>query len=340
MSTGVTRRSVRPRFGLPTAVMIEGLSALGVSMMDAAPILLSRDTSVIDLNMTARDEKACVQRQRAKLTHKWKQALPGRLDEDDYRDFGESVPHLLDMALARSRASRGVATDAQAARDVLDKLTGALSAQMRRALQNFDLAPDTYDTAIDDIMAATALTGHQKAELALMLFVVTGSLGDPQHALEAADAHSRRKFHLGIVEARTPAGAPTCRHVADPDPLCLLRLTGEHAIGWRHTLEPTADGTVIGSAPDATGSAILDVDRSVSPAHLHIYLDHGRWYARGLHSANGTVLTRGGTGETVQVEPPESERGEGYEPQPVEILPGDTLALGSTVFRVLTFDPA
>lgn len=307
-------------------------------MTDAAPILLSRDTSVIDLDATAQDDKACVQRQRAKLTHKWKQALPGRLNERDYSDFGESAPRLLDMALARARTGHGTATDAQAARAVLDKLTGALSARMKRALQNFDLAPDVYGTALDDIMATATLTESQKAELVLMLFIVTGSLGNPSRALEAVDAHSRRKFHAGIKGTRAPASASACRSAVDPDALCLLRLTGEHAIGWRHMLEPTADGTVIGSAPDAAGSAVADVDRSVSDAHLHIYLDGSRWFARGMRSVNGTVLTREGTGETIQVEPPESEQGEGYEPQPVEIFPGDTLALGSTVFRVLKFD--
>lgn len=352
--------ALKPRFGQPTSVMLDGLGSLGITMREAAGILLSPENHIVP---TSEEE---TKRDRFKLTRKWKQAQPGKLKAEEFNSFSDSIPQLASLGIQRLRESRetearatsrtssscrtvqrlsesretGGMTAAEAATALLAILTGKLSLAMQRALQNYDLAPDAYDNAIDGIMAAPGLIDRQRAELALMMFTVTGCLSDPLQAIEVTDAYARKRHRMSLLAERTPAGTPESHRPMDDEQLCLLRLTGDHAIGWRHTLEPTRDGTVIGTAPDAEtpGSMILDVDRTVSPEHLRIYLQKGRWYALGMYSANGTALTREGTGETILVEPPAEKQGPDYEPQPVELFPGDTLNLGSTVFRVLRFN--
>ena len=77
-------------------------------------------------------------------------------------------------------------------------------------------------------------------------------------------------------------------------------------------------------------------DDEVSAEHLRLFLEDGRWYARGLSSTNGTALVSGADGAETLIEPPRSGRVPSFTYPPVRIDVGDVLRLGSrTSFLVV-----
>lgn len=101
-----------------------------------------------------------------------------------------------------------------------------------------------------------------------------------------------------------------------------------------HPLSLGPEGTVIGSV-ETPGACITDVEDDVSPQHLVIWCQDGRWWCQGLESANGTAHLSGATKELTSVELPRRLRLD--EPtHAVELRPGDGLLLGlATRFMVL-----
>lgn len=372
----------KPLYGTPTSTMISELAAMGMSMKCAAGILLADDGSIP--RAYASDPK-----RRSILTKRFKQARPGALTARDFDDFASSVPILMDRLVETRRIAPegGGERRAGATGTLLAHLAGPSSSAMLRALQNYGLEPDAYAQALDDVMAAPLPGERARAELALTLFVATGCLASPGKAVAAMNRRSRQAYgltvarHTAIAEQAeestdAPAGAGCVPSSGEKqgnalwqgDALCLLRIMGKGAIGYRHTLPPTERGCMVGSKPDFDGPTVSDVDPSVSPNHLRIYRKDGGWWAVGQHSARGTVLLREGGTKRIAVERPQeggttriaverpgdavsganasakdasaARTPNGRESAPVELLPGDTLLLGSTVFRVLRFCPA
>lgn len=384
----------RPLYGTPTSTMISELAAMGMSMKAAAAILLADDGSIP--RAYASDP-----RRRSILTKRLKQARPGALTSQDFDDFAISVPVLMDRLIETRRiVADGTGERRPSAVDaLLARLAGPSSSAMLRALQNYGLEPHVYAQALDDIMAAPLPGNRARAELALTLFVATGCLANPCEAVAATNRRSRQAYGLIMTRCATekpaagePAVGPTAGGCDSStgslggecgltptdkpgDAMCLLRITGKGAIGYRHTLSPTEHGSMVGSQPDFDGPTVSDVDPSVSPNHLRIYRDNGTWWAAGQHSARGTVLLREGGATRIAVERPREAEvaravagqpdnagatagavsnasalsvndaaapapGAKVESKPVELRPGDTLLLGSTVFRVLRFCPA
>jgi hypothetical protein len=104
-----------------------------------------------------------------------------------------------------------------------------------------------------------------------------------------------------------------------------------------YPLSTGPQGTVIGSV-ESMGACIMDVEPDVSPQHLVVWCQEGRWWCQGLESANGTALISGATKELVSVESPRKLR-VGEKPHPVELQPGDALCLGlRTRFLVLRLE--
>ena len=102
-----------------------------------------------------------------------------------------------------------------------------------------------------------------------------------------------------------------------------------------YPLATDAAGSIIGSLASGP-AAITDVDADVSREHARIYRTGQHWYIVGLNSTNGTSVISGADKVVRTVEPPRGERPRGYEPEPMEILPSDTICLGaSTRFMVM-----
>lgn len=301
---------------------------MGLTMKVTAGILLAEDGSIP--RRYAEDSS-----RRSTLTKRFKQARPGALGPSDFADFKTSVPTLLGELLVRARARRGGGPhDAQALAALLAHVTGTSSQAMVRSLANYGLAASAYVETLDAIEAAPLPSERIRLEFALMLFVATGCLSDADAASRLVSRCARRACGESF-ECRTEAEG----HVGAPceEELCLLRITGKNCIGFRHLVPPTERGCMIGSAPVFDGPVITDVDASVSASHLRVWRSQGRWYVQGQESEAGTVLIHE-DGTRVVVEPPLSD-GEVRSKETLELRPGDTLALGGTVFQAFKFEP-
>lgn len=314
----------KPLYGTPTLAMIDALSDMGMSMKDAAGILLADDGTI------PRRYAADATR-RSILTKRLKQTRPGMLGPKDFDDFGASVPRLLDALVATARggaSGRRRDADADAAvNGVLNRLAGTAAESMERALRNYSLDVDAFDETLDAIMGAPLDSPRDRLELALTLFVATGCLSDPRTAAELARARARDARGIALDAPEKDEGAQQDGTACES--LCLLRITGRDAIGRQHTITPRAAGCMIGSAPSFPGPTIVDVDSSTAPNHLRIYHEGRRWWAERQDRAGCTTVIRDESG---------SERRIPLEPlRPVQIMPSDALVLGSTVFRVMRF---
>lgn len=312
----------KPLYGTPTLAMIDALSDMGMSMKDAAGILLADDGTI------PRRYAADATR-RSILTKRLKQTKPGMLGPKDFDDFGISVPRLLDTLVAAARDGvSGRHRDADAAvAGLLNCLAGTAAESMERALRNYSLDVDAFDETLDAIMGAPLDSPRDRLELALTLFVATGCLSDPQAAAELARARARDARGIALDAPEKDEGAQ--QDGTAYESLCLLRITGRDAIGRQHTITPRAAGCMIGSAPSFPGPAIVDVDPSAAPNHLRVYHEGRRWWAERQDRAGGVTVIRDESGV---------ERRIPLEPlRPVQIMPADALVLGSTVFRVMRF---
>ena len=122
--------------------------------------------------------------------------------------------------------------------------------------------------------------------------------------------------------------------IVQPEPLGLVRVIDGVLQPRIYQLSAGPQGTVIGGV-ETEGSCITDVAADVSPQHLVIWQQEGRWWCQGLDTANGTQLIDGATKALVNVELPRILR-QGEPTRPVEIHPGDALCLGlRTRFLVL-----
>lgn len=313
---------LKPLYGTPTLAMIDALSDMGMSMKDAAGILLADDGAI------PRRYAADATR-RSILTKRLKQTRPGMLGPKDFDDFGASVPRLLDALVATARDGvSGRHRDADAAMAcLLNRLAGTAAESMERALRNYSLDVDVFDETLDAILGAPLDSPRDRLELALTLFVATGCLSDPQTAAELAKKRARDTRGIALDAPEKDEGAQ--QDGAACESLCLLRITGRDAIGRQHTITPRAGGCMIGSAPSFPGPTIVDVDSSTAPNHLRIYHEGRRWWAERQDRAGCATVIRDESGD---------ERRIPLEPlRPVQIMPSDALVLGSTVFRVMRF---
>ena len=266
------------------------------------------------------------------LTDNVSNALPGSIPRDALDDLRDSVPALLGAA-ARGMAADG---DGSSSRKRYERVCEALLREypedMVSSLEDYACSSDIFDNVLDSIRDLEFPGVMERARAALALWVTTGFLGDPYWAANLTVQYCSRAFKVALLEERAPEDAERREHATGA--LGLQRVFRGGVRGRRHTLDP--EGTVIGMLPEPDGSFIADVNNSVSAEHLRIWRDEsGAWLAEGLGSRYGTTLVRAGEGEAIVVEPALGEDGPA---DPVELLPGDVLALGSTHFEVQLFD--
>lgn len=270
---------------------------LGILNRDVAGVLLDTQRSFGGVLVADRIAS------RTQLSRYIVHVAPGETGGYPFRDFAESSQSLLTL---------------------VGKAQGRLSAAQRS------------EFVLQRYMGQAA----DRALLALMLFVATGCTGDPHEAARCTDRFANERIGAAFrtTEARVDLQTGDTGDGAEGELLLgLMRIVDGKLTGAKgfHRLSPTTEGTEIGSL--ASGAdAITDVDGDVSRHHARVYREDGRWYVVGLKSTNGTTVISGEDKVERTVEPPKRERPRGYTPQPVEILPTDTLCLGvSTRYMVM-----
>lgn len=308
----------------PSSVMFQDLKTFGrVSNRDAALLLLNPDARYGGASLLER-----VLSNRSFLSREVVHADPRDVVPSRFCDL---APASLTLA--------GRVADALGPADpyarIAEHYLGPAADAMRQALDDNELDGQIYANALAKIAQAGLPTERSRAVLCLMLFVATGCLQDPRAAAALVEAYATTKLSSGLYTTETSVGPGYARSLEEQGPqgagttLGLMRVAAEGVRLPAYRLSTAPEGTVIGTlAPGADD--ITDVERDVSRLHLRIWRDHGRWWAQGLGSTNGTTLVSGATGRTSVVEPPRGLREPGVVYPPKELFHGDTLCLGAT----------
>lgn len=303
----------------------------GIGMAEACRDLLSHETVHIGRRDIVPWDLANNETNRAPLTNTISKSRPGELPPETFADFTLQVP-VLYSKVVEMRCERDELTSRDANHLLFAELTGHYADVMVDALEYTGVNADILDNARDGIIATKIGTTSDRALMAFMLLTITGCLGDPASAAFTTEAYGRHEFKASIFSELSSESAP--RHELGGDSaLGLQRVMTDGTRGRVHELDPA--GTTIGTLPDPSlGSYIADVDNSVSNEHLRIWQQDGAWYMEALDTLNGTYVVR--NMDIIVVDPPRHQR-EGFEYHDVELLPGDTIVMGSTSFEALYF---
>ena len=219
---------------------------------------------------------------------------------------------------------------------IIETLSGSGACALRASLDACGLDGSIYSNIVNYICDG-AQADRISACLLLHLFVATAVSCKPDQSAQEV-INTAYSIEDDSVYTNTPP-IQTCEAPAQPEGhLALMRCAGKALFPSRtYPLSCDEEGTEVGSVVIST-NCITDVERGVSRDHLHIWRDKdGQWWCRGMLSLNGTVLFDISTGETTVVEPPRSERGDGYEPKAFPLKPADKLILaGNTEFIVVS----
>ena len=304
----------------PSRVMYDDLKTFGhISRKDVAQILLS-DRVVAggrSLRTRALEDPTYVTRYICDAT-------PGALSERDFSNFSEGA-----RTITRRMIDRMGGEDAR--RVISDHYCRDSVKPMCAALEAFGRNGTLYANAVEHVASMTLANEKNRALVFVMLFVVTGCLGDPSRAIELVEDFARTQlsgyFHTQMDVEDDVSEPPV---PAEKVFMLVRERDGASVAGENYVLDPS--GTVIGRFAGGP-SDISKVEQDVSRHHLRIWRENGHWFCEGMNSTGGTIILRG-QGKIV-VEPPERDRPSDWRSEPHEIVSPDLICLGAhTCFRV------
>ena len=304
----------------PSRVMYDDLKTFGhISRKDVAQILLS-DRVVAggrSLRTRALEDPTYVTRYICDAT-------PGALSERDFVSFSEGARTITHRMIDRmgGEDARKVISD-HYCKDAVKPLCAALEAVGRNGT--------LYANAVEHVASMTLANEKNRALVFVMLFVVTGCLGDPSRAIEIVEDFARTQlsgyFHTQM-DVEDDAGEPPAP--AEKVFMLVRERDGASIAGENYVIDPS--GTEIGRFAGGP-SDISKVEQDVSRHHLRIWRENGHWFCEGLDSTAGTTIVSTEKRVTV-VEPPERDRPSDWRSEPHEIIPSDLICLGAhTCFR-------
>lgn len=264
------------------------------------------------------------------LSRKITNAAPGSIDPTEFSNFGISTQTLFSKIISNLGG-------ANARRLVSAHYAGPAAPNMQEALTCIGEDASVYANALHRINNGTLKSELDRDILYLHLFIACGCLQNASAAVKSTEMFANASLAVSLKTELTSSGKPK-RAFRKPDQtqLGLIRVIGSSIVPPIHPLSIEPEGTVIGSI-SYNPSDITDVGSSVSRRHLHIWLENGTWYARGLHSTNGTILISGSNGKERALEMPRSKRGISEASPSAIIANGDILQLGTdTSFLVVS----
>lgn len=319
-----------PRKTTPSSVMYAELKRLGMSNRDAAAALLNTQLTFDGQPLQARINES------SQLSRRIVHTEPGEIPRGLFNSFHLSCPRIARAVIDEQSIERYHGDPDEAATGLLRSLAGAPSEKMLAALSERGIDGAVYRNMGSYIAHSDLPDNKDRFTLALMMFIVTGCLGNPRVASITVVDYATEVLGADFQTAQTVISAVAQPTELQTDPLLgLVRMVeGKIKAGAQmHVLN--ADGTEIGLLPKARHT-IADVDADVSRRHARIWREKGTWFIEGLGSTNGTFLVSGVTSEEIVVELPRAARVDGQKTTPVEIAATDILLLGSTTqFMVL-----
>ena len=311
----------------PSSVMYAELKALGLSNRDVAITLLDTERSFGDTTVMDRVES------RTRLSRDIVHVAPGALSPALFRDFGQSVQTLLGRAIAKLKGDSA----GNPAQIVAERISGESADAMQASLREYGIDDSVFRNAITHIDNLNIGNETDRTLLYFMLFVVTGCTGDPHKAAQTVERFSSDIVGSSFKTTMAEVGMAEDQDEDEALHLGLMRVVGGKLKGVNafYRLSTAENGSEIGTLASGEG-AITDVDADVSRRHARVYKQGSHWYIIGLKSTNGTTVISGEDKMEHVVEPPRGERARDYVPEPFEILPTDTICLGSsTRFMVM-----
>ena len=214
-------------------------------------------------------------------------------------------------------------------REITEYLGETGASLMRASLDEHGLDGALYANTAARIAKGDIKSDADAAELSVMLFVITGCLGDPAEAVEKTMAAAKRYSGAAVMETALPVESDRVSAPGEVYELGMYRFENGVLLSNAYRLSTAPEGTEIGSM-STTPHSINDVGRGVSRRHARIWRDEsGQWWVVGLGSTNGTTLVSGIDRSVTIVEPPKA-KSDNFELRPVQIFPGDSLNLAGT----------
>lgn len=294
----------------------------GITNKEAAKELLTDQTTYGGATPRNRiDERTFLSRQ---VVH----VLPSQVHPEFFGDFLQSAQTITGKIVSNLAVPN--AYDA-----TVEHYGYEAAINMTKLLNFYSLDGNLYANAVKRINAGSLPSEADKAVLLVMMFLISGSLGNPNLAVKTARHFMEQKLSVTFSTLKPQANSQPRMPKNEPDAgaLGLIRIDNGMACSPLYPLSNNAEGTTIGLL--ATGeTGINDVGLDVSRNHLRIFKQGNAWFAQGLGSTNGTTLISGSKGASITLE--ESAANRSNPSKPVQIQHGDTLCLGnSTKFLVM-----
>ena len=293
--------------------MYAQLKAWGISNRDAASLLLNSALTFDGRMLRDRIEES------SQLSRRIVHTAPGEIPVGIFNSFQITCPQLLRSILRKLSVSRYAGDVDGALRQLNDDLETTCARTMMQLLRDFDIDESPYRNMQTYLNHADLANEQDRTLLRLMLFVITGCLGNPRTASTVVVDYATNVLGADFHTAQTIISAATQPSDAEVDLLLgLVRvIDGRIEAGSRmHVLDPA--GTEIGLMP--TGRHVVsDVGTDASRRHALAWRENGTWYLRDLGSTNGTQLISGADGSVTDVSA-----------TPVELSTSDVVCLGAT----------
>lgn len=306
----------------PSTVLYSDLKNFArISNRDAALTLLSPTAFYGGLSIRDRANS-----DRTFLSREIVHARPGQLRLEHFSNLAKATQEL-EATIVERRGGGDVAYE-----ELGDHYLGSAAKAMCKAVAHAGFDANLYVNAFQKASLVGNLPEKAHARLYLMLFVITGCLGDPRMSINIVNEYATNTFSYGLYTTETSVGPGYAEAITAPPQnvrLGLLRIVNGVGQLPVQPLSCEPEGTIVGALASGPHD-ITNVGYDVSRHHLRIYRSGGSWWVQGLNSTNGTTLISGDTRTTYVVEPPKSQREPGKTYGPLRLSNSDTLCLGST----------
>lgn len=300
----------------PSAVMYGKLKSFGISNRQAANILMNAMLTFDGRMLRDRINES------SQLSRRIVHTLPGELPIGLFNSFPITCPQLYRMATEKIAIAHCGGNHEKARAMLDDELKGECHELMLQALRKCEVDDATYRNMASYVEHANLATEDNRTMLRLMMFVITGCLGNPRTASVLTVDYATNILGADFNTAQSVISATMAPADDQPDVLLgLVRIVDGHikANARMHMLNP--EGTELGLLPSAK-HVVADVDADVSRSHALIWRERGTWFIRDLGSTNGTRVVSGSDGSEIQVGTSLTE--------PTPIAATDIICLGAT----------
>ena len=299
----------------PSMVMYAAFKGFGISNREIAGLLLNTRLTFDGHMIQSRIDDS------SQLSRRIVRTAPGDLSIGLFNNFSLTCPRLA-RSLIEKRAVRTCSGDRErAARELIVDLSGKCADDMTAALTAHGISEFAYRNMVTYVNHVELNDEAERAVLHVMLFTVTGCLGNPETAsLLTIDYASQ---FLGADYQTSPAvmsNAPKLMESGNDMGIGLVRMVNNRISAGTHTHALNPKGTEIGLFPQSRHK-VNDVGEDASRRHAYVWFEGGRWLVKDLGSTNGTQVIVGSTKEVVTLDPNGNAR---------ELHPTDILCLGTT----------